>query len=118
MSTLSLSEQLKYAQNQRFQGMNSGIRDFGAGMVGAAGSLLGGGVIGRKIFEGAGKLLYKSGILDAVTGGGATRFFTGLKNWFRPNVGVKTDYSANVKSVADMVGQGGNMMASYLKKNM
>ena len=118
MSSVSLSEQLRLAQHSRFQGKNSGIRDFGAGLVGTGASLLGGGAIGRKVFDWAGKLFYKSGALDAMTGGKATRFFTGLKNWLRPNVGVKTDYSENVKSVADMVGQGGSQMTTYLKRNM
>ena len=118
MSTVSLSEQLKLAQNSRFQGKNSGIRDFGGAITGAGASLLGGGVIGRKLFETAGKLVYKSGVLDSLTGGKATKFFAGLVNWIRPNTGIKTDYSENVKSVADMVGQGGSQMTSYLKRNM
>ena len=86
--------------------------------MGTGASLLGGGAVAHKLFDWAGKLFYKSGALDAITGGKATRFFAGLKNWIRPNVGLKTDYSANVKSVADTIGQGGNMMATYLKRNM
>ena len=74
--------------------------------------------ISRAVLGGVGKLVYKSGLLDKLTGGKATRFFTTIRNWIQPNVGTKTDYSANVKSVADTVGQGGNMTTSYLKKNM
>lgn len=53
---------------------------------------------------GVGKMLYKSGVLDKLTGGKATRFVKGVRNLFSPQKGIKQDVASAVQQAGAQTG--------------
>ena len=115
--SLGIRQALTQAQQQRFQGRGN-VRDNAInGLSKAAGMLKGGGVGGWLVEKGV-KLALKSGLADAITGGKATKFLTGLYNIFHPNVGVKSEYAKNVAEASGYIGQGTKSIVNVLNKNV
>ena len=113
--SLGLRQVLNQEQQQRFQGRGNVRDNIINGVSKAAGMLKGGGV-GAAIGLGT-KLILKSGLADAMTGGKTARFLTGLYRMFKPNVGVKSQYGDNVAEVSKYVGQGTKSLADMLNMN-
>ena len=115
--SLGIREALTQAQQQRFQGRGN-VRDNAVnGLSKAAGMLKGGGVGGWLLEKGV-KLALKSGLADAVTGGKASRFLTGLYTMFHKNEGVKSEYAKNVSEASKYIGQGTKSIVNVLNKNV
>ena len=115
--SLGLRQALNQAQQQRFQGRGNVRDNIINGVSKAAGMLKGGGLAGAAIGLGT-KLVLKSGLADAVTGGKTTRFLTGLYRMFKPNVGVKSQYGDNVAEASKYIGQGTKSIVDVLNKNV
>ena len=114
--SLGLRQALMEAQQQRFQGRGN-VRDNVINGVSKTASMLKGGAAGAAIGLGT-KLILKSGLADAVTGGKTTRFLTGLYRMFKPNVGVKSQYGDNVAEASKYIGQSTKSIVDVLNKNV
>ena len=114
--SLGLRQAIMQAQQQRFQGRGN-VRDNIINGVSKAASMLKGGLGGLAIGLGT-KLVLKSGLADAITGGKATRVLTGLYRMFKPNVGVKSEYAKNVDEASKYIGQGTKSIVDVLNKNV
>ena len=114
--SLGLKQALMQAQQQRFQGRGNVRDNIINGVSKTASMLKGGGLGGAAIGLGT-KLVLKSGLVDAVTGGKTTRFLTGLYRMFKPNVGVKSQYGDNVAEASKYIGESTKSIVDVLNKN-